>query len=1475
MADTTTEKRPDVITASPSERFATSPAQAGLWFASAYGDDPTAYNQPLVLRLPVALDHDHLLEALDVVHSDHMALRTTFETDSSDDVRQVVHERLDPIVDVLDCPDDDPEDWVSAKVAEVATTVFDLERGPLARVRHLRLTADDTSRLVFNVHHTVFDGMSWKPYLSQLEAAYTAAASGERPERRSPRQAVEAYERWTERWRGESGAGALRYWQDKLANAPATAEIGLPGQGPASNAEQRLVIDEHLTGRVREFCSAEGVTTSMFFTALFFVLLHRQTAKDDVLLGMPVTVREGPDAEVVGHLTNTVVLRHRLEDDATTHDVLQAVKRDVLDALRHRHAPLEAVVQELRAAGDQLGGTADLFNAMITVMPASARNLDLRAWEVKTWEYTSGGAKYDLVLVVDEALDNYALVVEHTSTADDGAAFATYLAQRLKRLLESMIAHPDTAVHELDWMSDEEERAVTALCSRQADAPALGTELTADLFASAVEGAGPEPAIVTADSVLTYDELDDRVGAVAASLVARGVRDGQPVAVLMAPGADLVATVLGILRAGGSYVALDPEHPVERLSFAIDNCGASILIRDPAIDVPEPARSADLEILTGVPDSEADTPRDPAAPPRKAPSDTAYIVYTSGSTGWPKGVVIAEATLANLAHSQAELTAGRRLRTLQYMSPAFDVFAEELVGTLCTGGTLVIPPARLRTDFEGLAELMAEQRVERAFFPYVALRELAAVLASTSIDLPDLREVYVTGERLVVTHDLRAMFRRLRRARLFNVYGPSEAHLCTGERLPADPDTWPTLPSIGRVVCGVDVRVLVDAKRRAPFGVEGELCIAGPVVSPGYLDLPEKTREAMVADPFAEPGHTMYRTGDVVVLAPDGRLYFRGRSDDQIKIRGYRVEPGEIESALERVFDVEAAAVIARDAGGDRELHAFVQAAAEPPEDWRTRLGAVLPGYMIPRTVTRLDQIPLTPTQKTDRRALASEHLAKVEDSEAGAQQRSPAPADLEGVDPADSKQLRTMAELWTQVLGHAPETPDDDFFLLGGHSLLAAKLHRLVKQRLRTEVGLSRLLSTPTLRGMADSLSDDGASSDATAPPGLRDEARLHDLDVAQRREPTDGPVLLTGATGFLGSQLLHELRAAGRRVCCLVRADTETEARDRLRQAFEKFSLDAALLDEVEICLGDLTLPDLGLGSDERVLAHRVSEVYHAAAHINFVVPYHTVKRTNVDGLRSVLDFCAINGTPLRLMSTLGIFPPDDTSGVVGEDAVAGDPASLGIGYSQSKWVAEHLALQAREAGLPVTLHRIGRIGGHSRTGACRHDDFFWLQMKGFAVLGRYPDDVADAPPVDLLPVDYVARAVVRLSSDKPDNETWHLFHPDGLRWPAIVDTIRSEGYALEPTDRSEWMAALERLAEDEEQGEGLGSLVPFMREGVMRLGDISFDNEKTVAALAEVGCPQPPEDTGWIHRMFEYFRAVGAVPPPRGAPTGGHDA
>ncbi|MCE7000428.1 amino acid adenylation domain-containing protein [Saccharothrix sp. S26] len=1422
------------------EHFPPSPAQGGLWFDSTYGADPTAYNQPLVLRPTSALDHDVLVEALRVVHRDHSALRTTFEMTDDGEVRQVVHPDLPPIVDVRDQPEGQSDDWVAEQVAEVAGTVFDLRRGPLARVRHLRTAGGARSVLVFNVHHTVFDGMSWKPYLSHLEAAYTAIARGDAPPPPPARQAVEAYARWAG---AAENATALAYWRDKLGDAPAAPPVGLPAEGRPRNVTRELVLDEDLSAAVRAFCLAEGVTTSMFFTALYFVLLHRHTRQDDILVGMPVTVREAADAGVVGHLTNTAVLRHRLADGATARDVLAAVRRELLAVLRHRHTPLEAVVGQLR---DQ-GRSADLFTAMITVMPASARVLDLPEWGVRTWDYTPGGAKYDLALVVDEGTDRFTLVVEHTTASPEGGPFAAYLAQRLRTLAESVLAAPDTPVRDLRWIGDEEQRALVRHCARLADAPTLGTEVTDDLVRAGAATGGSDPAIVADGRVLSHAELDRRVDSVAAGLADLGVGQARPVAVLLRPGLDLVTTMLAVLRAGGSYVTFDLGQPRDRLSFALADCGARLLVA---------ATSADLEGVT-LPDgldvvavSDLDTGRPFPTAARKSPTDPVYTVYTSGSTGRPKGVVLPEVTLTNLVRNQDVLSSGRRMRTLQYMSPAFDVIAEEVFGTLCTGGTLVVPPTDIRTDFPALARFLAEQRVERAFFPYVALRELAAVLASSTVDLSCLREVYVTGERLTITDDLRAMFRRYPNARLSNIYGPSEAHLCTGEELAADPTAWPTLPPIGRVVAGVDARVLVDGDRWAPFGVEGELCVAGPVVSPGYLGLPEKTRQAMVDDPFT-PGQRMYRTGDVVVLTPDGRLHYRGRADDQVKIRGYRVEPAEVEAVLERLLDVEAAVVVDVPAGADRVLHGFVRSTAEPPDDWRARVAAELPGYMIPREVTRLDALPITSNGKTDRRALRA--LAEGHDAAA------PRPA----VEATWSRSEQAVAEVWGEVLGHRPATPDDDFFTLGGHSLLAARLHRLVRRRFSTDVPLSALLATPTVRGMAASL----AGSTTPQAPDLRADARLHHLVVGRRREPADGTVLLTGATGFLGSHLLDELHRTGRRVTCLVRADGVDQARQRLRDAYAKFALDSSRLDEVEVVVGDLAEPRLGLGDDFERLALGVREVYHAAAHINFAAPYHTVKRGNVDGLRRVLDLCAVNRTPLRLISTLGVFPPDSTPDTVTEGTVPGDPDSLGIGYSQSKWVADRLALQAREAGLPVTVHRVGRIGGHSRTGACRNDDFFWLQLKGFALLGRYPADITEAAPVDLLPVDHVAEAVVRLSEHEPDDRTWHIHHAVGLGWPEIIDVLRERGYAVEPTSRADWLSALERQAEHDDQGGGLGSLVPLMREGVMRLGRHTFDNERTRRALAAVGCPQPGPDTGWVHRMFDYFQDIGAVPSPEG--------
>ena len=1441
-------------------RCAVSPAQPGLWFATVYGADPTAYNQPLVLDVPELLDHHTLEQALRQVHSEHEALRTTFTMDDDGTLFRVVHDELSPLVDVhsYEGPADAAEAWATDMVDEVANGVFDLETGPLVRVRHLRFTTAHRSRLVFNVHHSVFDGMSWRPFLRRLEAIYALLEDGDDIDAVGDgATASTAYERWSMRWQDERQA-VLGYWRERLAGAPEPPRIGLPSTSCESPRDDVPMLHSHhyaasvelsdeLTERIREFCRAQRVTTSMFYSAVFATVLHRQTGHEDVLFGMPVTMREPEDSDTIGHLTNTITLRSRTGAESTAADILSGVRSSVLEALRYRHAPLDAVVGALRQDTDH-DSRAEPFSAMITVMPAASRELELPRWGVDTWEYRPGGSKYDLALVVNEGAQRDTLITEHTSAATGADDLTRRLADRLVAVAEQILTSPQTPLADLDRPEPTRDTELAGL-SRRNDAPEIGTELTADLFVATAETSGSSIALITENEELTYAELSTRVDAAARGLASRGVRDGHRVALLLPPGADLIVAVLGTLRAGGAYVTLDPTQPAERTRSTLEDSDPDLVVASGPAAVPD-----DRDVLQ-LSDVET-TDEDVELAGRKKPSDTAYVVFTSGSTGRPKGVQITEATLSNLVHAQNELSGGRRLRTLQYMNPAFDVFAEEVFGTLCTSAALVIPPASARTDFAELADLLERHRVERIFLPYVALRELAAVLAHGGPALPDLREVYTTGERLVITDDLRAMFRQRPDARLANVYGPSEAHLCTGEWLSADVDVWPTFPPIGRVVRGVDARVL-DGDRPVPVGVQGELCIAGPVVSPGYIGRPEQNARSFVNDPLVDR-QRMYRTGDVVVLTPDGRIHCLGRADDQVKIRGFRVEPAEVEAIIERTLDVDKAAVVAVPAGSDRTLHGFVTASRDLPTDWRSRLTATTPTYLVPQRLTRVDDIPVTASGKTDRAALAARIGADPTDGDPH--------GDLPAPDRMNDRQAE-IARLWAGLLGAAPTSIDDDFFALGGYSLLAARLHRAVQQRFGDEITLSQLMSTPTVRGMAERLQGGGIDAldlagDATLPAGF---------EVAPRRTGSGDLVFLTGATGFLGVHLLDELVRAGRHVGCLVRAADESEGRERLRSACLDYALDPGLADSVRILPGNLC-DDIGLRPQD------VCEVFHAAAHINFVAPYASVRGTNVDGVLKLLEFCAADRVPMRLMSTVGVFPPDSTPPVVNELTVPGDPASLGIGYSQSKWVADHLASAARDAGLPVTIHRIGRIGGHSRSGACRPDDFLWLHLKAMTEVGSFPRDLADKPPSDLLPADYVARAVRLLSEKDGDGScsTWHLHNARPLPWDEAVHAVRSQGYDLTAVDPDDWLTAVERVATDDGANTNaeLASLVPMMREGVMRLGNQRFDNTRTQEALSALGHPIPSADSAWLHRMFAYFAARGAVTPPTPTPQNGKE-
>jgi amino acid adenylation domain-containing protein len=493
-----------------------------------------------------------------------------------------------------------------------------------------------------------------------------------------------------------------------------------------------------------------------------------------------------------------------------------------------------------------------------------------------------------------------------------------------------------------------------------------------EMFASAAAGTPDVVAVELGAERVTYAELDARANRLARRLRRLGVGPDERVALVLERSVEMVVAVLGVLKAGGCYVPVDPAYPARRIAHMLADSRATVLVTTSALAARLPAGASAVLAV----DADADlVAREASTAPAVEvdPENLAYVLYTSGSTGPPKGAALPHRALASLLRWQLRRWgAGAAARTLQFASLSFDVSFQEIFSTWCAGGTLVLVDGPTRRDAQALLAYLRETRVERLFLPFAALQNLAEVAARAGAVLPDLREVAAAGEALRATPQLRAFFRQNPRARLENQYGPSETHVVCAHRLAADPEGWPALPPIGAPVDGATLHLLDDRPDTAP-GAAGELCAAGAALARGYLGRPALTAERFVPSPFGPAGARLYRTGDRARWTAGGELEYLGRTDEQVKVRGYRVEPGEVEAAVASHPAVHQAAVAAHGEGAERRLVAYVVALPGWTADaasLRAHVAARLPEPMVPAAWVALEALPLTPSGKVDRRAL-------------------------------------------------------------------------------------------------------------------------------------------------------------------------------------------------------------------------------------------------------------------------------------------------------------------------------------------------------------------------------------------------------------------------------------------------------------------------------------------------------------------------
>ncbi len=1463
------------------DRLPLSQAQHGIWTGQQLDPDSPAFNTAEYVDIAGPVEAEVFVAAVRHVVAETPAVRARVVEDD-DGVWQVCDSGPQWRVHLADTAGEtDPLAAALRWMTDDLARPVDLSADPLFGHALFRLS-DNRFVWYHRVHHIALDGYGLALFARRVADVYSALVTGADPpvcEFGSLAAVVDEDRAYLDSSRYLSDRD---YWTAYLANQPEPVTLsGRFGPLPHTVLRRQRLLSKSI---VAELGAAARPVRALWTEALiasFAAYLRRMSGADEVNLALPVMNRIGSVAlRVPCMVLNVVPVRLGVTSETSLTELTGRVAEQIRLGRPHHRYRYEQLRRDLKLV------TSDrkMFGPSVNIMPfdygltfaghpAMVRNV-------------SAGLVEDLVLNVYDRADGTGMHVtfDANPATYDGDELEAHL-DRFLGFVETVARDPDSPLASAELLRPSERQRLVAWNPPEGPAD---RQTVGDLFRTQV-AATPDAVALVADSVtLTFAQLSARVNRLARLLVAAGAGPGSHVALLLPRTADAVVALLAVLEAGSAYVPIDPDYPAARVTYLLDDSQPVVVLttRDLAVELPatatadvivvdDPMVLARVDALPGHDLTDAER----GAPLR--PDSALSVIYTSGSTGTPKGAVLEHRGMVNLFHHHHEhlispevaAAGGRRFRAALTASLSFDTSWEGLLWLLAGHELHFIcddvrrDPAELlryfaawHIDFIDITPTYAEELVLCGLLADGAYRPAVIALGGEAVGAP-----------------LWTKLRTVAGLSTYNLYGPTE---CTVDALWCRLSDSPT-PVIGRPVRNAQAYVLDPKGALLPPGATGELYLAGTPLGRGYHNRDELTGERFVPNPFGPPGAVMYRTGDLARWRPDGVVEYLGRSDDQVKVRGFRIELAEIEAVLCGHDGVGQAAVTARrdDPRGDRLVAYVVPADSSTSDsssvassDLRRYLAARLPDYMVPTAFVMLDRLPANANGKLDRAAL-------------------PAPEIAAEVARAPRTELeRRLCALFAEVLDLPEVGIDDDFFTLGGHSLLVARLLNRVRVDHGVRLGVRAVFDAPTVVALAERIDARTARGTAdgsvdTAVDAVDTESdhpwRGIDLAAEARWERSDalGPsladpaarprrALLTGATGFLGAFLLDALRAADIAVVCLVRADSEESGRRRLRETLRRYRL-ADDLDGVDVVAGDLAEPDLGLGVDGFArLAADVDVIYHNGARVNHLDPYPRLRATNVTGTREILRLATMTRLkPVHHVSTCDLaVAASDNPPVLAESRFVDADAVVPNGYVASKWVAEALVRAAGRQGVPTTIHRPSRVSGDTRTGACSTADAFWSMVRAMIVVAAAPT-VAEVR-ADLVPVDQVAAAIVHLST-RPDSvgRTFHLTSPRPVSVGRVLSRLRRRGYDIAEVSAEQWRRM---LVEASERAAETGDYTLWLAQAhAATTGEggqqITFARDHTVAGLAGSEHDMGPLDDDVIDRYVEFFIDCGHFPAP----------
>ena len=1054
--------------------------QERLWFLEQMEGPSALYNIPQLFRITGDLNIQALDNSIQELVKRHESLRTTLQMPGDQPVQHIADDLTIPLslVDLRELASADREAEVLRLVREEAHRPFDLSKGPLLRTLLVRID-DHEYALLINSHHVVSDRWSMGLLSEELAALYSAFSQG----KASPLQELSLqyadYAAWQRNWlKTEQARKHSKYWKNRLNGAPPLLELPTDRLRPAVQSTRggtiMRLLPQELVEKIRIVSRTEGVTLFMTLLAAFQSLLSRYSGQDDIVVGSPIANRTRAELEpLIGFFVNTLAFRTDLSGNPTFRELLSRVREISLGAYAHQDLPFEKLVEELQP--ERSLSHNPVFQVLFALQNARMGPLELPGLQLTRVPLYTDTSMFDMSWFAIEVPDGLVVRAEYSTDLFDEATIAQAL-EHFQRLLEAVVQEPDAHLLEIPLLSDSERHRILVEFNDTREHFPEGLCIH-QIFEAQAERTPGSTAVIDGDRRVSYGELNARANQLAHFLRKQGVGPEMLVAICVERSVEMLVGILGILKAGGAYVPLDPAYPKERLKYILEDAKAPIVLTQGSLVSELPQHEARRVCL------DADWPeiaQQPDNNPEVTLSDKnlGYVLFTSGSTGRPKGVAIEHRSAATfLQWAQTVFTPEDLLGVLFSTSVCFDLSVFEMFVPLSVGGQVIIAQNALY-----LPSLAAKHEVTLINTVPSAMAELLRMNA-----VPEsVSTVNLAGEALPGTL-VEQIYSSTSVSKVFNLYGPTEDTTYS---------TYTLVPrgatvTIGRPLANTQAYVLDVARSPVPIGVVGELYLAGAGLARGYFGRPDLTAERFLPNPFSlEPGERMYRTGDLCRWLADGNLQYLGRIDNQVKVRGFRIELSEIDAALTRCDAVrQSVTVVREDQPGQKILVAYIVPTSHPApssEELRNTLKASLPDFMIPAAFVTLEALPLTPNGKVDRKALPAPDFTLQTNPYVGPRT------------PTEEK----VAAIWAEVLRIPKVGVEDDFFALGGHSLLATQIISRLRNMFGVDLPLRTMFETPTVAGLSGRLVSTQQLDARRQLPALRRVPREHPFAASFAQE-------------------------------------------------------------------------------------------------------------------------------------------------------------------------------------------------------------------------------------------------------------------------------------------------------------------------------------------------------------------------------------